>query len=99
VLSVIVRSGGYSTYRARSAPIHSAVQSQRNQPYQVGYLRDHGGGGGRLISPGWWENTDSLVVAGQAVDAGLDENQAELGVLVLTVALKVLADGNSLLNG
>jgi hypothetical protein len=30
------------------------------------------------------------------VDTGLDENQAELGVLVLAVALEVLADGNSL---
>jgi hypothetical protein len=30
------------------------------------------------------------------VDTGLDQNQAELGVLVLAVALKVLADGNSL---
>jgi hypothetical protein len=30
------------------------------------------------------------------VDTGLDENEAELAVLVLAVALKVLADGNSL---
>jgi hypothetical protein len=30
------------------------------------------------------------------VDAGLDKNQAELGVLVLAVALEVLADGNGL---
>jgi hypothetical protein len=30
------------------------------------------------------------------VDTGLDENETELGVLVLAVALKVLADGNSL---
>jgi hypothetical protein len=30
------------------------------------------------------------------VDAGLDENQAELGVLVLAVALEVLADGDGL---
>lgn len=32
------------------------------------------------------------------MDTGLDENQAELGVSVLAVALKVLADGNSLKN-
>jgi len=32
------------------------------------------------------------------MDPGLDENQAELGVLVLSVALKMLADGNGLLN-
>ena len=30
------------------------------------------------------------------MDTGLDENQAELGVLVLAVALEVLADGNGL---
>jgi hypothetical protein len=30
------------------------------------------------------------------VNAGLDENQAELGVLVLAVTLKVLADSDGL---
>jgi hypothetical protein len=30
------------------------------------------------------------------VDTGLDQNEAELGVLVLAVALKVLADSDSL---
>jgi hypothetical protein len=30
------------------------------------------------------------------VDAGFDENETELGVLVLPVSLKVLADGNGL---
>jgi hypothetical protein len=62
-------------------------------------LCDHGAGSGGLVAPGWWEDTDGLVVAGQTVDAGLDENQAELGVLVLAVALEVLADGDSLGNG
>lgn len=32
------------------------------------------------------------------MDTGLDENQAELGVLVLAVALEVLADGDSLVS-
>jgi len=32
------------------------------------------------------------------VDAGLDQNQAELGVLVLAVTLKVLADSDGLEN-
>lgn len=31
------------------------------------------------------------------MDTGLDENEAELGVLVLSVALEVLADGHSLI--
>lgn len=30
------------------------------------------------------------------MDTGLDQNEAELGVLVLAVALKVLADSDSL---
>lgn len=32
------------------------------------------------------------------MDARLDQNEAELGVLVLAVALKVLADSHSLLD-
>jgi len=32
------------------------------------------------------------------VDTGLDENEAELGILVLTVALKMLADRDGLLD-
>lgn len=32
------------------------------------------------------------------MNAGLDENKAELGILVLARALKVLADGHSLLD-
>ena len=32
------------------------------------------------------------------MDTGLDENEAELGVLVLAVGLKMLADSDSLLD-
>ena len=39
-------------------------------------LCDHGGGGGALVPPGRGEDTDGLVVAGQAVNTGLDENEA-----------------------
>lgn len=59
-------------------------------------LCDKGAGSGALVSPSWWQGTDGLVVAGETVDTGLDENQAELAVLVLAVALEVLADGHSL---
>jgi hypothetical protein len=59
-------------------------------------LGDNGAGGRGLVLPGRREDTDGLVVAGQTVDTGLDENQAEFRVLVLAVALKVLADGNGL---
>ena len=40
----------------------------------------------------------SSVVACQTVDARLDENQAELGVLVAAVAVEVLSDGDRLLD-
>ena len=59
-------------------------------------LCDEGGGGGALVPPGGGEDTDGLVVAGQTVNAGLDQNQAELAVTVLAVELEVLADGNGL---
>ena len=49
-----------------------------------------------LVSPGWWQHADRLVVSRETVDAGFDENEAELGVLVLAVALKMLADGDGL---
>lgn len=59
-------------------------------------LRDHSAGGGGLVFPGRGKDADGLVVAGETVDTGLDENEAELGVSVLAVALKMLADGNGL---
>ena len=59
-------------------------------------LSDNGAGGSGLVLPGGGQDTDGLVVTGQTVDTGLDENEAELGVLVLAVALKVLADSDSL---
>lgn len=39
-----------------------------------------------------------LVVAGQPVDAGLDQDEPELAILVLAVALQVLAHGHGLLD-
>jgi len=59
-------------------------------------LCDQGGGSGGLVAPGGGQDTDGLVVAGQTVDTGLDQNEAELGVLVLAVALEVLADSDGL---
>lgn len=59
-------------------------------------LCDESGRGGALVSPGGRQGADGLVVAGQTVDAGLDENEAELAVLVLAVALEMFADGHGL---
>ena len=39
-----------------------------------------------------------LVIAGETVNAGFDEDEAELRVLVLAVRLEVLAHGDSLLD-
>jgi hypothetical protein len=61
-------------------------------------LCDEGRGGGALVPPGRGESTNGLVVTGETVDTGLDENEAELAVLVLAVGLEVLADGNGLLD-
>lgn len=59
-------------------------------------LSNEGGSSGGLVTPGGGEDTDGLVVTRQTVDTRLDENQAELAVLVLAVTLKVLADGDGL---
>lgn len=61
-------------------------------------LCDDGAGGGALVLPGGGKDTDGLVVPSETVDTRLDQNEAELGVLVLAVALKVLSDGDSLVN-
>ena len=59
-------------------------------------LCDDGAGSGALVLPGRGEDTDGLVVPSETVDSRLDQNEAELGVLVLAVALQVLSDGDSL---
>lgn len=89
-----------SSTDAANKPSANVALSQQPKPRTTGLssLSDQGAGGGGLVSPGGGKDTDGLVVAGQTVDTGLDENQAELGVLVLAVALKVLADGDSLVS-
>ena len=39
-----------------------------------------------------------LVIPSKTVNSGFDENETELGVLILAVCLKMLADGNRLLD-
>lgn len=65
--------------------------------YKINRLCDEGAGSGGLVSPGWGENTDGLVVTGEAVDTRLDENQTELSILVFAVTtFEMLADGDGL---
>lgn len=78
----------------KTAFVHNSIPNDHKQPSLR--LCDQGGGGGALVAPGGGQDTDGLVVAGQTVDAGLDQNEAELGVLVLAVALEVLADSDGL---
>merc|ERR1719318_1945018 len=61
-------------------------------------LGDHGGGGAALVLPGWGQNAGQLVVPGQAVDPTLNQNEPELGIPVLPVPLKMLPDGDGLLD-
>jgi len=77
--------------------VHTPTPCQSNRD-QYPHLCDQSTGSGALVSPGWWEDTDGLVVAGETVDTGLDENKTEFGVLVLSVALKMLANRDSLLD-
>ena len=51
-----------------------------------------------FIFPGGWQYTLCFVITGQSVDTRFNQNKTELGILVLTVAFKMLADGNSLLD-
>lgn len=60
------------------------------------FLSDQGAGSSTLVPPGRGEDTDGLVVTGQTVDTGLNQNETELAVLVLAVTLEVLADGDGL---
>jgi len=58
----------------------------------------HRGGGGGLVLEGGRQGLGEFVVAGDAVDARLDQNKAELRVLVLPEFVQVLAHRHSLLD-
>jgi len=61
-------------------------------------LGNHGTGGSRLVSPVGRKLSGGSVVSCQSVDSGFDQNETELGVLVLSVLLQVLSDLNGLLD-
>ena len=71
--------------------------SNIQQPRSKRSCNESGRGGGVVLER-WGDLLLRLVVASEAVDAGLDENETELGVLVLAVGLEVLADGDGLLD-
>ena len=51
-----------------------------------------------LLLPGGRKLLSTLVVTSQTVNTALDQNQTELGVAVLSVALQVLSDSDGLLD-
>ena len=61
-------------------------------------LHQKGGSVAGLIPPVTRDPLRQLVVPRESVDARLDENQTELGVSVLTVAVHVLTHLDGLLN-
>jgi hypothetical protein len=77
-------------------PMNPWICNHKIPPDTASTLRDESAGSGALVPPSWWQNADGLIVAGQTVDTRLDENEAELGVLVFAVALEMLADGDGL---
>lgn len=62
----------------------------------MNHLCDHGAGVCALVLPVWWDDTDGLVVSAETVDTGFDKNKTELGILVLSVAVEMLSDGDGL---
>ena len=78
------------------------VLSQRSttlHPYRFcPNLSHHRARSRTLISPRRRQHTDRLVVPRETMNAGFDEDEAEFGVLVFTVALEVLTDGDRLVD-
>jgi len=61
-------------------------------------LRDESRGSGSSVFPSGREGLDGLVVTSESVNARLNINESVLGAEVLAIALKVLADIDSLLD-
>ena len=74
------------------------VRACRSTETAVARLGDKGGRSGRLVLEVGRQTLDGLVVASEAVDTRLDQNQAELGVLVAAEFVEVLAHRDSLLD-
>ena len=64
--------------------------------HEGGRLGNEGGSGSRVVLERRGDLLLGLVVTSKTVDTRLDQDETELGVLVLAVGLEVLADGDSL---
>lgn len=74
----------------------SSSHADSRLPNSVTLLCNKSAGSRTLVSPCRSQDTDTLVISRQTVDARLDQNEAELGVLVFAVALEMLTDGDGL---
>ena len=52
----------------------------------------------KVLFPGGWQLARGLVVTGETVDTGFNENQSEFRVLVLSVTFQVFSDSNGFLD-
>jgi hypothetical protein len=75
--------------------MHRVITSTISRSVDI-RLCHHSAGSCALVLPVGLQHTNGLVVSAEAVDSGFDQNESELGVLVLSVALEVLADGDGL---
>ncbi len=62
------------------------------------HCSDEGVGLLGVVSPGGRERLNVAVVAGESVDARLNENKSELGILVLSELFQMLSDCDRLLD-
>ena len=75
-----------------------AYNKQRPPREPAGRSCNEGRGGGRVVLERWGDLLLGLVVTSKTVDTRLDQDETELGVLVLAVRLKVFADSNCFLD-
>jgi hypothetical protein len=75
------------------------LRTKEEKPREGGRsLGNDSGSTARLVFPGGRELLVLAIVASETVNARLDENEVELGVLVLAILLEMLAHGDSLLD-
>ena len=87
-----------SNHSARPLKAQRTSHSLNSDTTQHEHSCNEGGSSCRIVLERWRNLLPCLVVAGETVDTRLNENEAELGVLVLAVDFQVLTDGNSLLD-
>jgi hypothetical protein len=86
----------YPSYHENGVHFFNSLQQTHFVPTTTARLCHQSACGSALVSPGWRQDTNRLIVSGKTVNTGFDENEAELGVLVLSVTLEMLSNCDSL---